>query len=220
VVYGTSTVKRSRRSKAEVEQLEEAIYVVAAAEKPCTIRGVFYRVMSQGMVPKSEPGYRQVQSRVLLSSKTAKADAAKAGIRERTLQRAVKSLGVSVESRGFPRVTWWELSSPANDVTNPPAIQNLGATGATGDDLQERNGATGPNIQSRQLIETGATAPGGLTESTPGQTDRVQRSLAKARASGRSCDSCGKTLLPTNTTGRCAECRLIASNHTTEETAL
>jgi hypothetical protein len=153
------------------------------------------------------------------SSKTTKADAAKAGIRERTLQRAVKSLGVAVESRGFPRVTWWQLPSPANDATNTPATQNLGATGATGDDLQEQNGATESITQSRQLFETGATTPGGLTPSTPGQTDRVRRSLAKARAPGQVCDSCGKNLLPTNTTGRCAECRLIASDHTTEETA-
>jgi len=64
--YGTSTARRSRRSKAEVEELEEAIYAVVAAEQPCTIRGVFYRIMSQGLVPKSEPGYRQVQNRVLL----------------------------------------------------------------------------------------------------------------------------------------------------------
>lgn len=64
--YGTSTVKRSRRSKTEIADLEDAIYDVAAAERPCTIRGVFYRVMSQGLVPKTEPGYRQVQNRVLL----------------------------------------------------------------------------------------------------------------------------------------------------------
>jgi archaellum biogenesis ATPase FlaH len=89
-------------------------------------------------------------------SKDVKADAAKAGIRERTLQRAVKSLGVTVESRDFPRVTWWQLPSRAS-AANTPASQNLGATGATGDDLHEHNGATGPIPQSRQLFETGAT---------------------------------------------------------------
>jgi hypothetical protein len=114
------------------------------------------------------------------SSKVAKADAAKAGIRERTLQRAVKSLRVNVESRGFPRVTWWQLASPANDVTPTPVPQNLGATGATGDDLHKQNGATGPDMQSRQLFETGATAPGGITENTPGQTDRMKQALEKA----------------------------------------
>lgn len=65
-VYGTSAVKRVRRTREQVTELESAIYEVTRAEQPCTIRGVFYRVMSQGLVPKTEAGYRQVQSRVLL----------------------------------------------------------------------------------------------------------------------------------------------------------
>lgn len=65
-VYGTSAIKRSRRTRAQIEDLEAAIYEVADAERPCTIRGVFYRVMSNGLVPKTEAGYRQVQNRVLL----------------------------------------------------------------------------------------------------------------------------------------------------------
>ena len=64
-VNGTSTIKRNRRTRAEVEELETAIYDVVEIEQPCTIRGVFYRVMSQGLVPKTENGYRQVQNRVL-----------------------------------------------------------------------------------------------------------------------------------------------------------
>lgn len=65
-IYGTSAIKRSRRTKAEIKDLEDAIHTVAAAERPCTIRGVFYRVTSKGLVPKTEQGYRQVQNRVLL----------------------------------------------------------------------------------------------------------------------------------------------------------
>lgn len=144
------------------------------------------------------------------SSKVAKADAAKAGIRERTLQRAVKSLRVSVESRGFPRVTWWQLASPASDATATPASPNLGATGATGDDQQERNGATGEIPQSRQLCETGATAPpGGLTTATPGQTDRVLKVLARATEvlEAPQC-ACGTTLVLEESikSGQCMEC--------------
>jgi putative DNA primase/helicase len=101
-------------------------------------------------------------------SKTAKAEAAKAGIRERTVQRAVNSLGVLVESRGFPRVTWWQLPSRASEATGTPASQNLGATGATGDDLHKQDGATGPNSQSRQAPESGATvADVAVTAATP-----------------------------------------------------
>jgi hypothetical protein len=65
-VYGTSAIKRVRRTRAEIEDLEAAIYDVAEAEKPCTIRGIFYRVMSMGLVPKTEAAYRVVQNRVLL----------------------------------------------------------------------------------------------------------------------------------------------------------
>lgn len=78
------------------------------------------------------------------ASKIAKVDAAKAGIRERTLQRAVNSLGVTIESRGFPRVTWWQLPRRAINSCPCPASQNLGATGL--------------NPQSRQLPSAGATA--------------------------------------------------------------
>jgi hypothetical protein len=67
-LYGTSAIRAGRRrsTRAQVEDLESAIYAVADAEKPCTIRGVFYRIMSQKLVPKSEQGYRQVQNRILL----------------------------------------------------------------------------------------------------------------------------------------------------------
>ena len=134
-----------------------------------------------------------------VSSKTAKVDAGKAGIRDRTLQRAAKSLGVSVESRGFPRVTWWQLPSRDSDVTDTPASQKLGATGATGGDLHKQNGATEPNSQSRQRFETGATdaetPPGGLSPHSPGQTDRVRQIVARASA-GRYpiCAECGKPM--------------------------
>lgn len=96
-------------------------------------------------------------------SKTVKAAARKAGIKERTLQRAVSKLKISVDNRGFPRVTWWCLPTGAT----APVSQNVGATGATGDDLQECNGATGAISQSRQVWETGATAEETAISSRP-----------------------------------------------------
>lgn len=97
-----------------------------------------------------------------VSSKTAKADAAKAGIKERTLQRAVNSLGLVVESRGFPRVTWWRLANAASDASTPTP-ENLGATGATvnwatkGHCVSARHRQLRQSRQSRQDSETGAT---------------------------------------------------------------
>ncbi|EUA34592.1 hypothetical protein I552_5375 [Mycobacterium xenopi 3993] len=78
------------------------------------------------------------------------------------MQRAVNSLGLVVESRGFPRVTWWRLANAASDASTPTP-ENLGATGATGatdDDVRKHNGPSSPNSQSRQSrqdSETGAT---------------------------------------------------------------
>ncbi len=37
-VYGTSTVNRPRRTKAEIEALDEALYFIVAAIRPATIR--------------------------------------------------------------------------------------------------------------------------------------------------------------------------------------
>ena len=65
-VYGTSAVKRSRSTQLEISQLENAIYDVCQEEQPLSIRGCFYRVMSLGLVPKTEQGYKRVQQRVLL----------------------------------------------------------------------------------------------------------------------------------------------------------
>ncbi len=63
--YGTSPVKRVRRTKAELAALDEAIVSALAVDHPSTVRGVFYKVMSAGAVPKTENGYRAVQQRLL-----------------------------------------------------------------------------------------------------------------------------------------------------------
>ena len=68
-VYGTSAVKpaatRSRRTKAELAQLHDAILTVCEEDHPLSVRGVFYRVMSAGAVEKSEKAYAAVQREVL-----------------------------------------------------------------------------------------------------------------------------------------------------------
>jgi hypothetical protein len=53
-------------TKAQVAELEAAIYGVCKAEHPLTVRACFYRVMSKGHVPKTEKAYDQIQKRVLL----------------------------------------------------------------------------------------------------------------------------------------------------------
>ncbi len=66
-VYGTSALngRRYRRTNAELDGIDQAIYEIAEMEEPVTVRGLFYRVMSRGLVPKSEQGYSVIQRRAL-----------------------------------------------------------------------------------------------------------------------------------------------------------
>lgn len=66
-VYGASAVngQRHRCTKAELAEIDVAIYEIAEAEQPVTVRGLFYRVMSRGLVPKTERGYAVVQRQTL-----------------------------------------------------------------------------------------------------------------------------------------------------------
>src|SRR5215212_10108730 len=53
-------------SRAETEALDIALVEIVAAESPITVRGVFYRAVARGLVPKEETtGYRKVQRRLL-----------------------------------------------------------------------------------------------------------------------------------------------------------
>lgn len=64
-VYGSSTVKRGRRTKAELADVDDAIVAAVEAEHPVTLRGVYYRVVSAGAVEKTENGYRLIGRRLL-----------------------------------------------------------------------------------------------------------------------------------------------------------
>jgi hypothetical protein len=65
VTYGTSALKRSRRTNAELDQLHAAILTVCEEDHPLSVRGVFYRVMSAGAIEKTEKAYAAVQREVL-----------------------------------------------------------------------------------------------------------------------------------------------------------
>jgi hypothetical protein len=66
-VYGTSPIKRTRRTKAEIEALDAALVEIVEAFSPVTVRQVFYQAVNRGLVPKSESkGYRVVQRRLVM----------------------------------------------------------------------------------------------------------------------------------------------------------
>jgi hypothetical protein len=65
-------MSRTRSTSAEIAAIDDMIYSVAYREKPCTVRAIFYRVASVGLVPKTDKaegdtqsGYGMVQRRVL-----------------------------------------------------------------------------------------------------------------------------------------------------------
>lgn len=65
-VYGARTVKRGRRTKAEVKELRDALLEIVEENEPVTVRGVFYLATSAGLVPKDDAkGYRPVQRELL-----------------------------------------------------------------------------------------------------------------------------------------------------------
>ena len=66
-IYGTSPIKRQRRTKAEIEDLDAALQEIVEQFRPVTVRQVFYQAISRGLVPKSETkGYRVVQRRLVV----------------------------------------------------------------------------------------------------------------------------------------------------------
>jgi hypothetical protein len=65
-VNGARTIKQGRRTKAEVDELREALREIVMGNKPVTVRGVFYLASSAGLVPKDDTkGYRPVQRELL-----------------------------------------------------------------------------------------------------------------------------------------------------------
>ncbi len=59
-VYSASRIKRRRPTKAEVEQLKVAIEDFLLQRHPCTNRQVYYRLVSQGLIEKTENQYDAV----------------------------------------------------------------------------------------------------------------------------------------------------------------
>lgn len=64
--YRARTIKRDRRTRARLEQLDSQILAVLKADHPQSVRHVFYRMTDPRLpesVEKSERGYRHVQDR-------------------------------------------------------------------------------------------------------------------------------------------------------------
>src|SRR3954452_22630165 len=67
-IYQACPIKRRRRTKAQVQQLERQIIDVLADDHPQSVRHVFYRMTNPRLpepVEKSDRGYRHVQHRIV-----------------------------------------------------------------------------------------------------------------------------------------------------------
>ncbi len=65
-VYRPSPIKRHRRTKAELEELDLRLADIVAEVQPATVRQVFYQAVVRGLVPKDEAkGDKLVQRRLV-----------------------------------------------------------------------------------------------------------------------------------------------------------
>lgn len=96
-------------------------------------------------------------------AKEIKDAARKQGIPERTVQRAAHDAEVSMESEGFPRVTYWQLSQSRHAL----GATVDGATGATGESSANTADFDHGRSQSRQTQMNGATGAGGRSDRAP-----------------------------------------------------
>jgi hypothetical protein len=62
-IYDLRVIKRrrSRSTKAEIEQRRQSLYDIVAAMQPMTVRQVFYQATVRGLVEKAETGYAKVK---------------------------------------------------------------------------------------------------------------------------------------------------------------
>lgn len=67
-LYGARLIylgKRGRRARAEMEWLKFRLYLLASEERPSTVRGMYYRMVSNGFLPKDDRAYNLVQQTLL-----------------------------------------------------------------------------------------------------------------------------------------------------------
>lgn len=67
-LYGARLIylgKRGRRRRTEMEWLKFRLYLLALEERPSTVRGMYYRMVSKGFLPKDDRAYNLVQQTLL-----------------------------------------------------------------------------------------------------------------------------------------------------------
>ena len=63
--YQACSTKRSRRTKADIEEIKKAIVDVVGADPPMTVRQVFYQLVTRSVIEKTEKEYQQTVIRLI-----------------------------------------------------------------------------------------------------------------------------------------------------------
>jgi hypothetical protein len=69
--YGSRPIKRHRRTRNELDELKRRLFELLRADHPMTVRQVFYRAVSAGLVPKTEQAYKNSVGRLLVQMRRA-----------------------------------------------------------------------------------------------------------------------------------------------------
>lgn len=128
-VSGPSTVKRGRRTKAQLAELDDAIVAAVEADAPVTLRGVYYRVVSAGAVDKTETAYRAVGRRLLELRRAGRVDYRDItdGTRWITAPTTYDSVDEMLRdaARSFRRSLWSRSSTVVQVFTEKDAISGV-----------------------------------------------------------------------------------------------
>jgi hypothetical protein len=69
--YGSSPIRRHRRTKAEMAVIRRGLYEIVAEGQPMTVRQIFYQAVSRGLVEKTEAEYTGTVGRLLTEMRMA-----------------------------------------------------------------------------------------------------------------------------------------------------
>lgn len=70
-IYGASSIKRPRRTKAAIASIRDAIQEILEADNPQTVRQVFYALTVRGVIKKVEAEYQRTVIRLLVEMREA-----------------------------------------------------------------------------------------------------------------------------------------------------
>jgi hypothetical protein len=124
-----SQVKRGRRTNAQLADIDDAIVAAVEADKPVTLRGVYYRAVSAGAVEKTEAGYQLVGRELLklrrdgLVSYAAITD----GSRYITKPRSWNDMRQALEdaTASYRRAVWRDQRAQVHVFTEKDAISGV-----------------------------------------------------------------------------------------------